>query len=371
VSAEPKRPWKWANRRVRLEGQDPSPFEDPAAFWRVMAQVATIAMFLIFFGALLYFARPFLLPVLSAIVVGMTVGPIASWAARRGVPQWATALATVLAIIAVVYLAIVTLSQPASELIARSGEIGAAVKDKFELFERPLAALRDLQAAVRGGPDDSVKVDTTESAILAGIVAIITPAAIQIVVFLGTLFFFMLGRSEFRQYIVNFFGTREGRLRALKILNAIEHNLSTYLITVTIINLCVGIFAVAVTYLLGLPNPVLLGVLAFVLNYLPYIGPGIVHVILFVLGLLTYPTLWWALLPPAIFILFTIIEGQFIMPNIVGRQLDLRPLPVFLNLAFWAWLWGPIGAFLAMPILIVLIVVTNHLYPKTKDVLPD
>jgi len=94
-------------------------------------------------------------------------------------------------------------------------------------------------------------------------------------------------------------------------------------------------------------------------------------VILFAIGLLTYPTLWGALVPPGIFALMTLIEGQFITPAILGRKvLMVHPLTIFLAIAFWAWLWGPLGAFLAMPILIVATVTLNHLYPATRDTLP-
>jgi predicted PurR-regulated permease PerM len=370
VNVEPRQPSTGrGDGLVPLELRDPSPFEDTGSFWRVSAQAATIAMFLMFFGALLFFARPLLLPVLSAMVVALTAGPAASWLERRGVPVWATALLTVLVIIGFVYLAIITLSQPASEMIARSGEIGAAIKEKFQLFERPIAALRELQAALHGG-SSSITVDTPPSALIATVVTVVTPAVVQVVLFLGTLFFFMLARNDFRHYVIRLFDSREGRLRALKILNDIEENLSGYLIMVTMINLAVGVAATIVAYLLGLPSPFLLGAMAFALNYLPYIGPGIMHVTLFVLGLLTFPSLWLALIPPAIFIAFTIIEGQFLVPSIIGHRFELPPLLVFLNIAFWAWLWGPIGAFLSMPILIAGTVAFNHLYPKVKTTLP-
>ncbi len=100
------------------------------------------------------------------------------------------------------------------------------------------------------------------------------------------------------------------------------------------------------------------------LNYIPYVGPGIMHAILFVIGLLTFDTLWPALIAPLFFMAFTFVEGHFIMPTIIGRQLLLHPLAVFLSLAFWAWLWGPIGAFLATPILIMATVAADHLYPR-------
>jgi predicted PurR-regulated permease PerM len=160
-------------------------------------------------------------------------------------------------------------------------------------------------------------------------------------------------------------------LQTLKILNDIELNLSGYLIVVTAINLSLGAVTVAMTWAMGIPAPLLWGALAFTLNYIPYVGPSIMYVLLFVAGLLTYPTLFGALMPPAVFIAITTIEGHFLTPAIVGRQvLQVHPLAIFLGVAFWAWMWGPLGAFLATPILIVARVVLDHLYPSEAAELP-
>ena len=181
----------------------------------------------------------------------------------------------------------------------------------------------------------------------------------------------MLFRS-FRSHAVNWFSNRDARLRALKILNDIENNLSGYLTVVTAINLCLGLVAIAATYLMGLPYPLLWGALAFALNYIPYVGPGIMYVLLFLAGVLTYPTLLGALVPPLTYMAITLVEGQFLTPAIVGRQvLQVHPLALFLGIAFWAWLWGPLGAFLATPILIVARVAFDHLYPHRIADLPE
>jgi len=180
-----------------------------------------------------------------------------------------------------------------------------------------------------------------------------------------------LGRAGFRNHTINWFTDREARLRALKIMNDIESNLGGYLIVVTAINLALGLVTMLMAYMLGLPSPILWGALAFVLNYVPYVGPAIMDVLLFGIGVLTFPTLLGALLPPAIFLAITVVEGQFLTPAIVGRRLlNLHPLAVFLSIAFWAWLWGPVGAFLATPILIVACVALEHLYPRHKAELP-
>ncbi len=362
-------------RRPTPDVRNPTPFDTPERFWRAMAQAATMLMAVLLFGICLYFARALLLPILCAVVVGMTLGPILGYASRHRIPAWLVASATVLLLIGILNLAIVTLAQPVADQVARLPEVGAAIKDKLHIIDRPIVALRELQSAL-GLETSSSTLSGAPGRLIEGVVTVVTPAAvqflIQVVLFFGTLFFFIAGRTGFRRYVVTWFTSRDARLRTLKILNDIEENLSGYLIVVTAINLALGIVTAIAAYFLGLPAPLLWGALAFGLNYIPYVGPAIMYILLFVIGLLTYPTLLGALLPPAIFMVATLIEGQFITPAIVGRRvLNLNPLAIFLSIAFWAWLWGPIGAFLATPILIVARVALDHLYPRRTAELPE
>lgn len=377
MNVDPKiAPRNQSNRAAKIAVTDPVPLSDAAVFWRLAAQASTIGVFIIAFGAFLYFAKPLLVPVLAALTVGMTVGPLAGKARDRGVPSWVMALVVVVGMLAALYGVSISVFGPASELVGRLGEIGAAIKDKLYFLERPMAEFQSLQNAVLGGGQKpAVTVETNQSKVLESVVTVVTPKAVEIllevILFFGTLFFFILGRAKFRRYLVNAFTARDSRLRALKILNDIEQNLSDYLLVVTCINLALGAVTVLITYLLGLPTPLLWGALAFGLNYLPYVGPGIMYVILFGIGLLSFPTLWGALLPPGIFMAVTLVEGQFLTPAIVGhRVLNVHPLTIFLGIAFWAWLWGPVGAFLAMPIIIMATVALNHIYPSKTETLP-
>jgi len=368
-----KRPSGWVEHGLSLDPRDPTPLETAANFWRASAQAATIVMCVLMVGVLLYLARALIMPLLCAFAVGLTLGPLIKVAERRGIPPWLMAILLVVLLIAAANLAIVILAAPISSLVARAPEIGAAFAEKLHIFDRPLAAMSELQTALGISADKSVSFDPAR--ILEGIVTIVTPAALQFilgaVLFFATLFFFILGRAGFRTYTINWFDDRAARLRTLKILNDIESNLGGYLIVVTAINLALGLVTMLAAYLMGLPSPILWGVLAFVLNYVPYVGPAIMDALLFGVGLLTFPTLLGALLPPAVFLAATVIEGQFLTPAIVGRRvLNLHPLAIFLGIAFWAWLWGPIGAFLATPILIVARVALSHLYPSLKTDLP-
>jgi len=373
LSVTTKRAGGWIERKLSLDVHDPKPFERIEDFWRASAQAATIVMCVLMFGTFLYLARPVLLPVLCAFVVGLTFGPVIRWAAERGLPPWMMATGVVFLVIAAANVAVVMLATPAADMLKRAPELGAAFKEKLHIFDRPMLAWEQLRTTL--GIEAGKGFDFNPSTLLAGLVTVVTPAAVQfllqIVLFFGTLFFFIIGQASFRRYAVHLFSAREARLRALKILNDIEANLSSYLIVVTAINLALGIVTVAITWALGLPAPLLWGALAFGLNYIPYVGPAIMYVVLFVIGLMTYPTLLGALLPPAVFMAVTLVEGHFLTPLIVGRQvLQIHPLAIFLGIAFWAWMWGPLGAFLATPILILARVVLDHLYPREAADLP-
>jgi predicted PurR-regulated permease PerM len=170
--------------------------------------------------------------------------------------------------------------------------------------------------------------------------------------------------------LVIFFDQRDARLRTLKIMNDIEHNLTGYLSIVAIINVAVGLCGGAAAWVAGLPDPVAWAVLGFILNFIPYIGALIMEAALFMVGLVTFPTLTQALIAPLIFLALATLEGHFVTPSIMGRRLTLNPLTVFLSLIFWTWLWGPIGAFLAVPLLIMALVVIDHLFPEEGRELP-
>jgi hypothetical protein len=160
-----------------------------------------------------------------------------------------------------------------------------------------------------------------------------------VILFFVGLFFFLLSLKSQRHFVALLFERSEARLTALRLFTAIEQNLAQYVAVVTVINLCVGLVTAAVAYLVGLPNPLLFGAAAFLFNYVPYLGPAAVVTLVFVVGLVVLPTLAQALLAPALIVAVNTLEGQFITPSVIGRQLTLSPLAIFLSIAFWTWLW--------------------------------
>jgi predicted PurR-regulated permease PerM len=349
---------------------DPQPVGSVDDIWDSAAPMAMVGIFVLLLVAALYFARPILLPVLAAIVIGTTCAPLIKRARAYGSPPWLTAIVLVALMMGLAGLLVTLLAAPIVEWIGRAPEIGASIKQKLYVLDRPLAALRDLQDVVMPSAGNTVAVESSQIGMVTPVLAFVTPAMVQIALFGGTLLFVLAGQMEFRRYMASLFSSREGKLRFIRIANDIEGNLASYVAIMTVINLGLGAIVATGAWAFGLANPVIFGVLAMVLNYLPYIGPACMAVVLFGVGLVTFSSLGQALLVPACFVALTTIEGQIITPTVLGRHLTLNPLAVFLSLAFWAWLWGPMGAFLAVPLAVVGFVIFEHVFPSEDPKLP-
>jgi predicted PurR-regulated permease PerM len=339
--------------------------------WAPAAHMATVGIFVLLLGVCLYFSRPILMPVLAALIIGTTLAPIVKTAARHRISPWATAIVLGALLLALAGTAVTLLANPVSEWIAKAPDIGAAIKQKLYVLDRPLAALRELQELLLPSAGTAVAVEPSQLGMLTPVVAVVTPAVVEVTLFFVTLIFFLATQMDFRRYVVSFFTTRDAKLRFLRISNDIEDHLGSYVATVTMINFCLGVVVAIGAWLFGFPTPIILGLVAMVLNYIPYIGPGCMTVILLGVGLVSFPSLGYALVPPAAFVALATIEGQFITPAVLGHRLTLNPLVVLLGISFWAWLWGPVGAFLAVPLTIIMLVTMTHLFPPEESKLPN
>ena len=191
----------------------------------------------------------------------------------------------------------------------------------------------------------------------------VSPPLTGLLYFLVVLLLFLSWWPDLRVQLVMTFASRESRLTVLKILNETEESLAAYLFTVACINLGVGVAAALIAYLTGLPLPVGFGTLAATLNFIPILGPIAMIAVFAAVGVVTGATLALGLLPAALFVLVVFVEGQFITPSIIGRRLEINALAVLLSLMFWTWMWGPMGAFLSSPLLIVGLILRDHLRP--------
>jgi len=367
-----KRPDTPESNVYGLKLTDAQPLSGIPAVWRLGAIVSTLLMGFLALIAALYFGRPVLLPVVAALIVGITLSPLIELSTRYRIPAAVSAVVVVAIASAIVGVLATFFAAPLNDWIARAPEIGAAVQQKLRVLEYPLSVLGNIKSALvpAAAKGATVSVESNPAEMVGAVLLAVTPAVSQFVVFFGTLIFFLVTNTQLRRKLIISFGTRDARLRMMRIWNDIEDNLADYLGLVTMINIVLGLVTMAMLHLIGFPNPVTFGLLTMGLNYIPYIGPAMVALVLFAVGLVAMPTLAQASLAPALFVAIATLEGHFITPSIVGRRLTLSPFVVFLALVFWTWLWGPIGAFLAVPLLIVSFVVLGHLLPREEMNLP-
>lgn len=328
-----------------------------------------VALLIICIVAVLYVAKAFFLPVVMAFVIGTMLAPAARVLEQHRIPRAVSAVMIVAAACAVVAFMVGLIAAPVIEWSARLPELGSLMKDKLHVFDGPLRLWQQLQGMLGGEslPGAAFQLPKIE---WQPTVEFLSPTFAEFLLFLVTLILFIASWRDLRRGLVMTFGDHESRLRTLRILNSIEEHLGGYLLMVTVINLGVGVATGIICALTGMPNPAALGALAATLNFIPIIGPVFMFVILTVVGVIAFPTLAGGLLGPALFAGMTFLEGHFLTPVIVGRRLELNALAVFVALAFWTWLWGPMGAFLASPILIVALIIKVHLMPDDSPQLP-
>jgi len=345
------------------------PLIDP---WLRAGHVALVGLFVIALVWCAYVAQPVIVPVLLAWVIATIALPAVTFMIKHGLARSAAAVIVAVTVILLIVSLLVLLSTPVAFWLGRATELGALIQEKLRSMNQPLAVLEELRKVLSsigaGGPVVQVEQPTT---MVATIVSIMTPAVSQFILFMGALIFYLVYQTRLRSAVVYLFGNRDTRLLTLRILSDIDENMSRYFGAFTLINLCLGMVTALITWVIGLPNPLLWGVLAAVLNYIPYIGPAIVVGTLAVVGLLSFATIGEALIAPAIFVIIVTVEGQFLTPALMGRQLDLNPFGVFLSIAFCTWLWGPLGAFLAVPLLMALSVILGRIFAEEGPELPE
>lgn len=341
--------------------------------WQLVANVSITGLFALAILATLYLMRDVAVPLILAWVVANILLPVVGWLEQRKVPRIIAVVMVTIALILVLLTIIGLLSLPMTYWLGRATELSALLKQKLALLSEPLTFLKELMGSIgqgggAGGPAFRVEGDTN---IVGGIFAIVTPAVSQAILFLGALVFYLIYQKKIKARSVLVLPSRDSRLTALRILSDIERNTTIYFGTFTIVNICLGIVTTGLAWLVGLPNPMLWGVLAAVVNYVPYIGVAIMVCVLFVVGLFTFPSVGEAIVAPLVYIGMTTIEGHFITPAFMGRKMTLNPFAVFLAIGFWTWMWGPIGAFVAVPMLMTTTVTFRHLFPKDLPELPD
>jgi predicted PurR-regulated permease PerM len=263
----------------------------------------------------------------------------------------------------IIALVILLIFPRVSELANGLPGIVASLKEKLHVFDGLVGAWRRFTSMIGEPPSgDAVAIPVPGISWVPSTISLLLPPITGFLFFLVVLLLVISEWPGLRRGLVMTFASRDSRLTVLKILNEIESGLANYLLIVTLINVGVGAAAGVICALTGMPNAVGFGALAATLNFIPIIGPIAMFAVLVVVGVVAEPTFLLGLLPAAGFLVVITVEGQFLTPMIIGRHLELNALAVLLSLAFWTWLWGPMGAFLSSPILMVALILKQRLY---------
>jgi predicted PurR-regulated permease PerM len=346
-----------------------------------IGQVCLIILTMLAVLYTLFFAAAIILPFVLALVLALVLGPAMRLLNRRlRIPRMIAALLLIVALFSVVGAMGYALSVPASGWIAKAPQSLPALVDKLRFLERPIQLMQhgvqqlqnlmsqsgdqpDAQNAPRPGP--AAPQSSNVGGSLMGIGSSVLQGGRA---FLGEgftlmllLFFFLASSDTLLRRFIEILPHLDEKRRAVSIVTEIENNISRYLLTITLMNALVGLFAGLAVWLLGMPDPLLFGTLAFLLNYIPIIGPVTGMVIFFFVGVFTFPSIWQAFIPAGIYLGIHVLEGETITPMLLASRFTLNPVMVISSLMFWDWLWGIPGALLSMPRLSVTKIVCDHI----------
>jgi predicted PurR-regulated permease PerM len=330
-----------------------------------LVHFALIGIFLLAFVYALYFARDFFMPVLLAFLMALTLSPVVRLLAKRGVPAFASATLLVLVTFVAVGVTGYLLSGPVVELVSNLPSIGRAVTERLSEIRRPfdhlLSVFRqvDRMTEVVEEPGISRVVLAQPGVVSQAAGTLLSAGTSLAIVFVLSLFLLASG-TMFYEKVIQSFATLSQKKRALRIMYDVEREISRYLLTITLINVGLGLAVGLGLWALGMPNPLLWGVAAGLLNFLPYIGAVLSVVAVAAIALVSFDSLSYALVPPAYVLLCNIVEGNVVTPFVVGRRLELNAVAIFIAVAFWSWLWGFVGALIAVPLLVAVKVFCDH-----------
>lgn len=312
-----------------------------------------------------------LAPVLLAITIGLMFGPVADLLENRGVPEGLSAALVVLMFLFVLVGAGYLFSGPLAEWVRRIPAIWVRLQSELANWKEPLASISALQEEVQSvfGSDTAMQVSVEDGSAVTDIAMLAPSILAQALIFLASLYFYLATRESIRIATLSLCFSRRMRWRTAHVFRDVEQKVSKYLLTISMVNIGVGVLVTLLMWAIGMPSPILWGAMAAFLNYVPFVGQGLMALTLFLVGLGTQPSLAAALLPVGLYWTVNFVEGNFITPNLLGRTMTINPFLIFLSLTYWIWSWGPVGGLVAVPSLLVLYSVATHILPM-REVLP-
>jgi predicted PurR-regulated permease PerM len=302
----------------------------------------------------------FFLPLTAALVVAISLVPLLEWLERRGVPSALAAFFCLIIFLGIANVAIAAIVVPASNWVSmlpeRMGRIRTTVRPLVDIYaqlNRSVNEMANTIAIHKAAHAHTVTIETPNS--LLSLLTTSAPfAIIQFFFVMLVIYFFLSGWTRARRYTITSRSSFDSAMTLARVIQDVVGATSSYIATITIINVTLGCIVAGAVYLVGLPTPLMWGGLVALLNYVPYLGPIGAAVLLALGGLMTFADPWSAAMPPLIFIGLHLMEANVVTPTIVGRRLTISPLFILVALSFWGWVWGTAGAVLAVPLLIII-----------------
>lgn len=329
--------------------------------------ISAVGSFILLFCGALYYARGFFLPLVLALLITLTFSPITRSLARRGIPAVVSAILLVAAMAGVAGIATLLLAEPVTNMVAAAPEVAQDLKKRFGGLDGPIGRLvrasEEVQAITEpnNGPAAPQKVVVAQPGILSWAADTLSGMGTTIGATLVFVVFLLSSSDLFLHKIVRAVPTLHDKKRSLRIVHDVENEVSRYLLTISVINILFGCAVGIAMALLGMPNPLVWGVAAALLNYIPYLGAIIGIGLSAAVSLVTFPSFGMALLPPLAYFALHLLEGSVITPLTLGRRLELNAVAILVALAFGSWMWGVVGALIAVPVLVVVKVFCDHL----------
>lgn len=328
----------------------------------VRASLFIIAGAAVLFG--MYFGRGLFMPIAIALVLSLTLSPIVRTASRRGLPAGLTASVLVVGLAATLLVGSLTLTQPIMDWIDDAPSIGRQLRDRLESIRKPVEAVneagKEVQKIAESEDPTVQEVSVRQPGLLNRAANHVAGIGATILVTFGLTLYMLAYSSTFYEKVVRVLPRLSDKKRALRIAYDVERIVSRYLLTVASINVALGIIIGISMWLAGMPNPILWGLAAMLLNFLPYIGAAVGVLVSAAVALVTFDSILQALVAPLVYLCVTALEGNFITPAILGRRLELNPVAILLSVLLWGFVWGVIGILIAVPLLVVLKVFCDH-----------
>jgi predicted PurR-regulated permease PerM len=314
----------------------------------------------------LYFARDVFMPILLAMLLKLLLNPGVRLMAKGHIPQALGALVMITLLVGVVSGIAYTVAAPASGWLAKAPQQVPILQQRLHFLTGPLAQLERASQQVEQAADMQhqqsavvLKGPSLTEFLFSGTRSVLTAFATMLIL----LYFLLAAGDVFLRRLVEVLPSLSDKKQAVEMTRQVEKDISTYLVTITLINAGLGACTGAMLWAIGMPDALLWGVLVFVLNFMPYLGPLIGISILLIIGMISFQPLGQALLPVGIYLVLVIAEGQFITPITLARRLTLNPVALFISLMIWGWMWGVPGAFLAVPLLATFKIICDYIRP--------